>query len=696
MMPKSSKKSLPSRSQASKAVPRASPADGNRRWAWTSAGIVIVAVLVVYGRSIDAPFIFDDINSVQRNDSIKKLWPLVGDAENPGPLYGPKFAPTSARPVVNLSLALNYQLGGLEPRGYRLVNIGLHVCSALLLGAIVRRTLSLPYFASRYDAAAGWLALAASLVWALHPLQTEAVVYVTQRTELMVGFFYLATLYCSLRYWTTSPIPLGKDARDGSCLGERIVSTINTDRTGWLVLASLACAAGMGSKQIMVSAPLIALLYERAFIAGSIRKALRDSWPLYIGLSLGWLLLLWLNYGNPHSDSTGFQHGVPGYVWWFTQAKVLLMYLKLVVWPWPLVIHYEMPYLQSLGQAWMYLVPVALLGIGILVWLWRNYPIGFLGTCVFAILMPTLVIPIVSEVAAERRMYLPLAAISVLVVVGGYEFARWIVARRKSGSSSTAHSSAPLVAVIAPALVLATALAAVSHKRLASYDVEMTLWQEVLRLQPDNHVAHSNVGLAHYDAGNLAVAAEHFREAIRLKPDSSLAHYNLALVLGKIGNIDEAIEHFRLAVKYRPGSPELLNNLGVSLYVAGRYDEAIRVLREAIELKPGMWRAHDNLGSALSRAGRWSEAIEKFQHALKLNPQALDVYGHLADAQAKAGQSAEAVATAERALRLAQASGADATAAKIETQLTAFRNGLTNADERVQVAPDFGSALPTD
>jgi tetratricopeptide (TPR) repeat protein len=657
--------------------------------------VVAIAVFAVYGRAIDAPFIFDDINSVQTNATITKLWPLVGDAANPGPLYGPKFAPTSARPVVNLSLALNYQIGGFEPLGYRLFNIGLHIFSALLLGAIVRRTLRLPYFDGRFDAVAEWLSLAAMLLWALHPLQTEAVVYVTQRTELMVGFFYLATLYCSLRYWTTLPASAEVGRDESTEAGEILPRGINNDRSGWLVLASLACVAGMGSKQVMVSAPLIVLLYERTFIAGSLKKARRDSWPLYLGLSCGWALLLWLNYGNPHSDSTGFQHGVSGYVWWLTQTKVLLMYFQLVVWPWPLVIHYEMPYLQSFREAWPYLLPVALLGVGILLWLWRNHAIGFLGTWVFAILMPTLVVPIISEVAAERRMYLPLAAISVLVVVGGYELARWAVKRREESAPSIANSSGPLIAIVAAALVVAMVLAGVSNRRLASYDDEMTLWQEVLELQPNNHVAHSNVGTGHYDAGNLAEASEHFREAIRLKPDSSLAHYNLALVLAKNGEIDEAVDHFQLAVKYRPGSPELLNNLGVSMFVAGRYDEAIPILVEAIELKPSMWRAHDNLGSALLKAGRLTEAIARFQHAVKLNPHALDVHAHLADAQAKADRPGEAIATAQRALQLAAANGDHGTAAKIEAQLAAFRASLNNPENRKTI-PNFGSAMPSD
>ena len=232
----------------------------------------------VYGRALDSPFIFDDRISVRENPSIVRLWPLVGDADHPGPLNPPKEMTTSGRPLVNLALAINYHFGRLDPVGYHVFNLVVHVLSALLLLGIVRRTLRLEYFGGRFDDVAEWLALAVALLWAEHPLQTETVIYITQRTELMVGFFYLATLYGSLRYWTAAS-PAG--------------------RKTWLVLSTLACLAGMASKEVMVTAPALVLLFERTFLAGSFRKALRQSWPLYAGLALGWVLLLALNFGIP-------------------------------------------------------------------------------------------------------------------------------------------------------------------------------------------------------------------------------------------------------------------------------------------------------------------------------------------------------------------------------------------------------------
>src|SRR5204863_2298660 len=147
--------------------------------------------------------------------------------------------------------------------------------------------------------------------------------------------------------------------------------------------------------------------------------------------------------------------GVPAYEWWLTQSKVFFLYLRLAVWPWPLLIHYQLPYLKNLNDAWMYVVPLLLMGIFTLVLLWRNNPLGFLGTWFFAILSPTFAIPVVTEMAAERRMYLALVVPVVIFVIGGYWLAGAIFQRREVDLKSGSHLSAQLLAIGAPSLVIA-------------------------------------------------------------------------------------------------------------------------------------------------------------------------------------------------------------------------------------------------
>ncbi len=484
--------------------------------------LLTVAVFAVYCRALNSPFVFDDSGSVIHNRSIVRLWPMIGDSEHPGPLNPPSNLPTSGRPLVNLSLAINYYFGRLNPVGYHVFNLIVHLLSAALLAGIVWRTLCLDYFGGRYIAAASPLAYFVALLWALHPLQTETVEYITQRTELMVGFFYLATLYASLRYWGAAN-PSG--------------------RTTWLVMATLASLAGIACKEVMVTAPVIVLLYERTFIAGSFRRALRNSWPLYVGLLISWGLLLYLNHAGPRSDTAGFHLGVPAYAWWFTQSKILWMYLKLVVRPWPLVMYYYVPYLTTLSSAWPWMVATALLIVATLVLCWRRSAIGFVGAWVLLILSPTLIVPIVTEMAAERRMYLPLAALVALVVVGGYAFLLQAAKARTAAIATTA------------ALLLATALGAISFHRLATYRNELTLWHDVLAAQPKNFVAHYNLGIQLARDNRPQEARQHYQEAIYLNPGYPDPHNNLGNILLALGRTSEAIAEYQEALRSTPSMP---------------------------------------------------------------------------------------------------------------------------------------------
>jgi len=256
-------------------------------WAWNLGAVVgIGAVLfVVYFGVLDAPFVYDDEITIESNSSIARLWPLVGDGRNPGPLNPAKNLPTAGRPLVNLSFAFNYWWGKLEPAGYRALNLAIHYLSAMLLMVIVRRTLRLPYFGGRLAGSAAPLAMATAVLWAVHPLNTEAVAYITQRTELLMAFCFLGTLYAAMRYWEANGRHAGGSPRS-------IPATLSAV---WLAIAVLACAAGMASKEVMVAAPIVVLMYEWTFMRGSVREIGRRSWRLYVGLAATWLLLWALN-----------------------------------------------------------------------------------------------------------------------------------------------------------------------------------------------------------------------------------------------------------------------------------------------------------------------------------------------------------------------------------------------------------------
>jgi Flp pilus assembly protein TadD len=663
--------------------------------AWLVAILLALFVGIIYGPSFHVPFIFDDKVAIGENRSIVSLSPLVGSAEHPSPLNPPPDLPTSGRPLVNLSLAMNYRVGGLNPFGYHMVNALIHFASAMLVWAIVRRTLRLPYFQARFEAAAGWFALLVSVLWALHPLQTEAVIYTTQRTELMMALFYLATLYCSLRYWATFPLPYRETPGEGSCK-VRPTRALSPDplpkgegsKGLWLTLAILACLAGMASKEVMFSAPLVVLLFERTFITGSIKESLRRSWPLYCGLAASWIVLLSVSTGSPHGKSAGFGLGINAYDWWLVQSKVFWMYWKLVLWPWPLLLHYEVPYFDSFAEAWMYVVPLLLVGIAVLVLLWRNHPLGFLGAWIFAILSPTLAIPIPLETAAERRMYLALLPFIAAVVVLIDQMAESLMRSRPDVRANIVGLGKDKRTVIVCGLLLAALFGVASRKRLRAYDDEGVLWREVLQAYPEDSMAHNNLGTYLLDHNELAEAISHLQLAVRFQPDYPIARNNLGLALVRADRSAEAVPHFEHAVGLRPEFGAAHNNLGQALTSLGRLSAAERELHTALALQPDEPAVLNNLGMMLATEGKVPEAIDYFNRALQLKPDNVDAHNNLGVIYIRSGKTAEALAE----FRLAHSLKPDD--ANAIANLALLLSDIGKLDEAIDLFPKAATLMP--
>ncbi len=422
-------------------APPATPARSNGwlpRWGIPLAGAVIAfAVWAVYANSFSAPFVFDDLMAITQNPTIRHL-DRLGDV-----LSSPLFATgATGRPMVSLSLAINYALGGYEVRGYHITNTLIHTLAALVLFGIVRRTLLRPGLSERFGIAALPLAFAVALLWAVHPLLTESVTFVIQRSESLMGLFYLLTLYGFIRS-VESPVP-----------------------RRWEIFTVMVCLLGMATKEVMVSAPLVVLLYDRCFATGSFRAAWRARWKMYTGLAATWLLLAYLVVGS-HQRGGSFQGGVSSWDYLLTQCQAIVMYLKLAVWPSPLVVDYGMTIVHRLADVWLQALLLVLLAVGTVVALRRRQAAGFLGFCFFAILAPSSsVVPLITQTMAEHRMYLPLASVIALVVLGAY---RWL-----------GKYSLPLW------LVLVVVAGVVTIARNRDYESNLKLWTVTVAAVPDN------------------------------------------------------------------------------------------------------------------------------------------------------------------------------------------------------------------
>jgi Flp pilus assembly protein TadD len=575
---------------------------GPRLAVWLAAAAIGAAALAAYSNSFSVPFLYDDTPTIADNPSIRH-WATA--------LLPPNDTTAGGRPVLNLSLALNYALGGTSVWGYHAVNLAIHLAAGLVLFGVLRRSLR-----GRPGSDAVLVAASAALLWTVHPLQTEAVTYVVQRAESLMGLLYLLTLYAFIRS-TGSP----------------------TRSAAWSALCIVCCALGMGTKEVMVSAPLIVLLYDRTFISGSFGRALRNRPWLHASLAATWIPLVMLvvsSHGRGGTAGTGAGVTPLGYA--LTQVGAVVHYVRLAAWPHPLVFDYGTD-LATPGPG--LLLRAILLGAALAAAVWavvRRPEIGFLGAWFFAVIAPSSsVVPVATEVMAEHRMYLPLAALVVMAVVLLHRVA--------------ARATLPV------SLALAAGFAALTFHRNQAYASAVSIWADTAREHPSNERAHANLGAAWLGVpGHLGDAVAEYQEAERLKPGDAEVRNDLGtLYLGMPGRTNDAVAEYQEAVRLRPGFVDARNNLGASLVnVPGRLADAVAELREVARESPGDPDAHNSLGYALSKSpGRSGEAVAELEEALRLRPDFAMAHANLGLVlSAIPGRTGDAVAHFERALSL--------------------------------------------
>jgi tetratricopeptide (TPR) repeat protein len=579
-------------------VPARSPARGPL----VIAVLIVAAVVTAYHNSLDGPFIFDDDGIVEklRNHRLS-VWSMMAG---------------STRPLVQLSFAANYALSGVDVSGYHLVNLAIHVLAALLLFEIARRTLAQR---AADGARAAGLASAIALIWAVHPLHTESVTYVSQRAESLAGCFALATLYCVIR-------------------------GASSTRSGWWYGgASVACLLGMASKPVMVVTPLVVLLYDRVFLAGSWRAAWERRRALYLCLAATWGLLAIVLSGHHESAATaGFSMtDVSAAEYIRSQPGVVLHYLRLALWPFPLVLDYAWPVAND--AAGIVIPALAIVAsLALVVATFRTRPaLAFLGAAFFLLIAPSSSVIPIKDLAAEHRMYLPLAPLVALLVVGADAAARG--ARNAAGSRF----------VYALALTGGLVLTVLTVRRNAQYQSTMTMWTDVVSRRPQNARGHNNLAYALFEARRFPESATHAARAVELDPDYADAHNNLGRALAEQGDYERAAQHYGAALRLRPDYAAAHNNLGIALEKTGNPEAAVGHYAEALQLDPDYAEAYSNRGLALAKLGRFDEAIADFSQALRLRPDYAEVYANLGNTYLAQGNAREAIRQYGNALRLA-------------------------------------------
>ena len=593
--------------------------------------LITLSALLTYSNTFTSPFHFDDVSQIVEYQRIRDL-SKFSDFEG-------------VRYIGELSFALNYHFGGLNVFGYHLVNIVIHILNGILVWLLVILTFKSPKMGgvSGSPHPVGLIALAASLLFVVHPIQTQAVTYIVQRYTSLATLFYLLSIVLFVKW--------------------RLQSLESGARLRWLfyLFSILSAVLAMKTKEISITLPFVILLIEFFFFGGRWRRAYFLI-PFLLTLAIIPLVFINLDTDKPLGDIVGEvreasqeTESISRGDYLLTQFRVIVTYIRLLFLPVKQNLDYAYPVYHSFFTPGVFLSFLFLLAVfGLAVFLFirsRKGGNGYLLLSSFGIFwffitlsVESSIIPI-RDVIFEHRLYLPFvgAALSFCsTMIYGIDY--W---RRLSGRRISLQAAALILLV-----VTVLPLSAAAYQRNRVWKDEITLWRDVAGKSPFKARTHMNLAFASYNQGLTEEAVKEYRTALRLKPGIASVHNNLALVYYNQGRIDEAIEEYKVAIRLKPEIALAHLNLGLAYSNKGYADEAIEEFTTALSLNPRLTAAHFNLGLAYLRQGRPDKAEEEFKTTIRLKPDSPEVYNNIGIIYARQGQIDDAILAFRTALRL--------------------------------------------
>lgn len=635
----------------------------SRKW-YVLLAVVGVITLVSYLNCLDNQFVFDDIHVILKNPSIRGI-------EKIPRLLGVGKWRVSYRPIRMVSYAVDYTLNvklwrhvegyegsdpGLNPLGYHMSNLFYHMLTSFLVFLVVYRLVA------NYRVAF----LAASL-FALHPVHTDSVTYLSGRRDILFTLFYLAGFYFFLRYRQTKKIT-------------------------FILAAFLSYLLSLGSKEMAVTFPAVFLCYDLvedfASRAGrenrgyfkeltlTLKKVILQSKYLYLTTFLGALAYSYYKIFIKSPSFQDYHYGNSMLTTFLTMGKILVHYIRLLLYPIRLNADY---YYDAFPLSSSFLEPatffsfifLGVVGYAVLRLLVAHPMLAFGGIWFFVTLLPVCQIFPHHELLAEHYLYLPsfgFCLVSAVLINSFVEEKRYryiicaafaaiiflfsirIADRNRDWKDGLTLwektvKTAPRCARTRNNL----GLAYVEDKRLDEAIVE---YKRALTIKPNFAQAHDNLGIAYAKKGRFEDAISEYRKAIAIKPDQAEAYSNLGNVYNKQGRLDEAISEYKKALVIKPRFAVVHSNLGVAYAKKGRLDEAISEQIKALWINPNLEEAHTNLGVVYHQKDDLDKAIYSYEQALAINPNLAWVHSNLAAIYLKKRQYPLAIKHCDRAIEL--------------------------------------------
>ncbi|MGO9014165.1 MAG: tetratricopeptide repeat protein [Dissulfurispiraceae bacterium] len=654
---------------------------------------LVFFIIIIYSNTLNAPFQWDESFFIVDNPIIKNLHYFTSPATAKGfKLYTALIN----RYVGYLTFALNYRVHGLSVTGCHIVNIAIHIANSVLVYLFVLITFRTPFFTKTVNGeevkgeenvngewvnselkpekksftirdslftihhsqslndSQSFIAFFSAAIFAVHPIQIEAVTYVFQRFASLVTFFYLLSL---VAYTKSRLMAEGEWRKGKGNFGS--VFRLQSSTVWFYIVALISAILAMKTKENAFTLPIVIVLYEFCFFSPSPRVPVsrRLRYLIPIVLTLGIIPLTLISLTGTHNLDPG-AYGAsefPRWEYFFTQFRVIVTYLRLLFVPVNQNLDYDYPLFTSFFDphviaSFLFLSALFVLGIYMITgnrhWAIGNRTkaeskanssrftihdsrsfrlIGF-GILWFFITLSveSSIIPL-AMIITEYRVYLPSVGIIMSVVTGAFMLKERLRASRLSivGSQKSGKIIMGILALILVVLSVAT------YMRNEVWGDGIRLWEDTARKSPAKARAYFALGNIYKDRNMPDKAIENYLIAIKLKPDYVEAYKSLGTTYKDRNMPDKAIENYLTAIKLKPDDADAHVYLGIEYKSLNMNDKAMEQYLVAIKMEPNNDKAHNNLGIIYQDINMTDKAIEQYLIAIRLNPDVAETHYNL-------------------------------------------------------------------
>lgn len=541
--------------------------------------LILLITVFCYAPALKSDFQFDDHRFIRDSR-------LIRDISRFSEISLFHEVISGGRPVTQLTFAINYAVDGFHPWGYHMVNLLIHLLNVVLVYIFMRLTVRL----ALGDEQNSWIALFVTALFAFHPVQTNAVTYIVQRAETLASVFYTASLLLLMRF----------------ALSSGLKSSVS------VALAMPAFVLGWGNKEIIATAPVMFIIYAAFFFdRQTFRKSAVMALPFIAAVIAAGVFVL-MKYSAGGDAGFGVTQIKP-HEYFFTQARVLMTYMRLIVFPSDLNLDYDFEVARALSDSrvvfsLLFVAVLAALSFAAIWYRGRHQgPIKLMGfgfLWFLILLLPTSSFIPLKDVIFEHRIYLAMTGIALSVSAGLHLL-------RKSVKKKV--PDAAVILLVAVVMVFGF----LTYQRNLLWSDSVALWEDVARKSPQKARVRLNLGMAYFHAGLPDRALSEFAEGLRLSLPESETREQIIINIGGIysdaGRCEEAVQLYEKALIDYPNSPGMLVNLSSCQITLGKPAEAALYAELALHRKPDFPLARNILGSAYLHLGRCEEALDQFR-----------------------------------------------------------------------------------